>query len=97
MRTFPTSAAPSTCSTATHPSPDAPADPGVAREREDAVLRTVARLDGKPFPTTRHLARGWLTGDGTRLTAEGLARSDLVGPWLVSAPVRLAMASYAPR
>jgi hypothetical protein len=37
-------------------------DGGVTREMEDAVLRTIARLDGKPFPTTRHLARGWLTG-----------------------------------
>ncbi|QXG76628.1 hypothetical protein KUM42_03470 [Modestobacter sp. L9-4] len=37
-------------------------DGGVTREMEDAVLRTVARLDGKPFPTTRHLARGWVNG-----------------------------------
>jgi hypothetical protein len=29
---------------------------------EDAVLTTIARLDGKPFPTTRGLAQGWLTG-----------------------------------
>jgi hypothetical protein len=37
-------------------------DGGVTREMEDAVLRTVARLDGKPFPTTRHLAHGWVNG-----------------------------------
>jgi hypothetical protein len=37
-------------------------DGGVTREMEDAVLRTVARLDGKPFPTTKGLARGWLNG-----------------------------------
>jgi hypothetical protein len=37
-------------------------DGGVTREMEDAVLRTIARFDGKPFPTTRHLARGWVNG-----------------------------------
>ena len=37
-------------------------DGGVTREMEDGVLRTIARLDGKPFPTTRHLARGWVNG-----------------------------------
>jgi hypothetical protein len=37
-------------------------DGGVTREMENAVLRTIARIDGKPFPTTRHLARGWLNG-----------------------------------
>lgn len=37
-------------------------DGGVTREMEDAVLRTIARLDGKPFPTTRHLAHGWVNG-----------------------------------
>jgi len=34
----------------------------VTKEMEDAVLTTIARLDGKPFPTTRGLAQGWLTG-----------------------------------
>ena len=34
----------------------------VTKEMEDAVLKTIARLDGKPFPTTRGLAQGWLTG-----------------------------------
>jgi hypothetical protein len=37
-------------------------DGGVTPAMEDAVLRTVARLDGKPFPTTRGLARGWISG-----------------------------------
>ena len=37
-------------------------DGGVTREMEDAVLTTIARLDGKPFPTTRHLIRGWANG-----------------------------------
>jgi len=34
----------------------------VTKEMEDAVLKTIARLDGKPFPTARGLAQGWLTG-----------------------------------
>jgi hypothetical protein len=29
---------------------------------EDAVLKTVARLDGTPFPSTAALAVGWLRG-----------------------------------
>ena len=43
-------------------------DGGVTREMEDAVLRTIARLDGKPFPATRHLARGWVNGRLKRRT-----------------------------
>src|SRR5215467_1724180 len=34
----------------------------VSREMEDAVLRTVARLDGTPFPATSALAVRWLRG-----------------------------------
>ena len=34
----------------------------VPEQMEDEVLRTIARLDGKPFPTTRGLVQGWLTG-----------------------------------
>jgi hypothetical protein len=34
----------------------------VTREMEDAVLRTIARLDGTPFPSTTRLAARWLTG-----------------------------------
>ena len=37
-------------------------DGGVTREMEDAVLRTIARLDGTPFPTTAKLAGRWLAG-----------------------------------
>jgi hypothetical protein len=29
---------------------------------EDAMLRTIARLDGTPFPSTARLASGWLRG-----------------------------------
>jgi hypothetical protein len=34
----------------------------VTREMEDAALRTVARLDGTPFPSTARLAGRWLRG-----------------------------------
>ena len=37
-------------------------DPAAAGEMEDAVLRTIARLDGTPFPSTARLASGWLLG-----------------------------------
>ena len=32
------------------------------REMEDAVLRTIARLDGTPFPSSTRLASRWLRG-----------------------------------
>ena len=37
-------------------------DPSVTGEMEDALLRTIARLDGTPFPSTARLASGWLLG-----------------------------------
>jgi len=37
-------------------------DHPVDREMEDAVLRTIARLDGTPFPSTTQLASRWLRG-----------------------------------
>jgi hypothetical protein len=37
-------------------------DPAATREMEDAVLRTIARLDGTPFPSTTRLASRWLLG-----------------------------------
>ena len=37
-------------------------DPPITREMEDAVLCTVARLDGTPFPSTARLASRWLSG-----------------------------------
>ncbi|PWU58130.1 hypothetical protein DLJ47_00315 [Micromonospora sp. S4605] len=48
---------------------DPPADAGM----EDAVLRTVARLDGTPFPSTAQLAWRWLRGrvPAVRLPAPG--------------------------
>ena len=35
-------------------------EPEVGREAEDAVLRTVARMDGTPFPSTFGLASRWI-------------------------------------
>jgi hypothetical protein len=37
-------------------------DQPVTRAMEDAVLRTVARLDGTPFPSSARLASRWLRG-----------------------------------
>lgn len=37
-------------------------DPPATREMEDAVLRTIARLDGTPFPSTARLAARWARG-----------------------------------
>ena len=37
-------------------------DTTVTREMEDAVLRTVARLDGTPFPSTVKLMGRWASG-----------------------------------
>jgi hypothetical protein len=37
-------------------------DHPVTREMEDSVLRTVARLDGTPFPSTARLASRWARG-----------------------------------
>ena len=34
----------------------------VDREMEDALLRTIARLDGTPFPSTTRMAVRWLAG-----------------------------------
>ena len=37
-------------------------DPPVGGEMQEAVLRTIARLDGTPFPSTARLASRWLAG-----------------------------------
>ncbi|RVW03944.1 hypothetical protein [Rhodococcus xishaensis] len=34
----------------------------VTREQEDALMRTIARLDGTPFPSTARLASRWVGG-----------------------------------
>jgi hypothetical protein len=42
-------------------------DPAVTGAMEDAVLRTIARLDGTPFPSTTRLASRWLLGRTTAI------------------------------
>jgi hypothetical protein len=37
-------------------------DPPAGGEMEEAVLRTIAQLDGTPFPSTARLASRWLAG-----------------------------------
>ena len=62
-------------------------DPVATAEMEDAVLRTIARLDGTPFPSTARLASRWLagrvpvprrSGDGDA-TGDGLLRAGAGG------------------
>ena len=48
-------------------------DPVVSGDMEDAVLRTIARLDGTPFPSTAQLASRWLLG---RVPAPGNRAGD---------------------
>jgi hypothetical protein len=37
-------------------------DHPVSREMEDAVMQTIARMDGTPFPSTARLASRWVSG-----------------------------------
>jgi len=68
---------------------DGPVDPAM----EDAVLRTIARLDGTPFPSTARLASRWLRGrlpsvsslrSGLSARSLRLPRPRLRLPWLAS-------------
>ncbi|MDQ3717438.1 MAG: hypothetical protein M3381_15740 [Actinomycetota bacterium] len=53
--------------------------PEVTREMEDAVLRTISRLDSRPFPTTRGVIRGWLAGRFShQVKAETIYCAELV-------------------
>ncbi|MFI6757583.1 hypothetical protein ACIBF5_00370 [Micromonospora sp. NPDC050417] len=47
-------------------------EPPAGRAREDAVLRTIARLDGTPFPSTARLAWRWAQGRVPSLRLPGL-------------------------
>ena len=70
----------------------------------NAVMRAVARKAERTFGDDLVGAfdlaslqdRGWLDADPgrVRLTDEGMAHSDAIGPWLVSDPVRSRMAEY---
>jgi coproporphyrinogen III oxidase-like Fe-S oxidoreductase len=84
-----------------------------AEQRRRWLLKSLLRAEGVPaadyrarfgtshvtdFPELTTLAaRGWLEPGLDRLTADGLARSDAIGPWLVSAPVRAAMDGHVLR
>jgi hypothetical protein len=46
-------------------------EPPATREMESAVLRTVARLDGTPFPSHAQLAWRWLRGRAPTLRRAG--------------------------
>ena len=52
-------------------------EPPATREMEDAVLRTVARLDGTPFPSTARLASRWLRGRVPALARRESTQADL--------------------
>ncbi|AOW92456.1 hypothetical protein BFN03_06340 [Rhodococcus sp. WMMA185] len=54
----------------------------VTRQQEDALMRTIARLDGTPFPSTAKLASRWFGGRLPRVgrrpaRAEGLGSAGL--------------------
>jgi hypothetical protein len=51
----------------------------LGREMEDAALRTVARLDGTPFPSTARLAGRWLRGRAPAPRRSGREGSDAPG------------------
>jgi hypothetical protein len=44
-------------------------DATITREQEDALLRTIARLDGTPFPSMARLSSGWVRGRARRRQA----------------------------
>jgi hypothetical protein len=46
-------------------------EPPASSAAEDAVLRTIARLDGTPFPSTAQLGWRWLNGRVPRLRGPG--------------------------
>ncbi|WP_174567174.1 hypothetical protein [Nocardia yamanashiensis] len=57
-------------------------DRPVTRDMEDAALRTVARLDGMPFPSTSALAGRWLRG---RVPLPKRPKTDAADPNLENA------------
>jgi len=51
--------------------------PEVDREAEDAVLRTIARMDGTPFPSSAGLITRWVTHRGRRSRPERAENTSL--------------------
>ena len=64
----------------------------LTREQEDALLRTIARLDGTPFPSTTRLASRWLRG---RVPRRRRARDGAAGGAAEPAPPQLETAFCA--
>ena len=52
-------------------------EPPGTLEMENAVLRTIARLDGTPFPSTARLASRWLRGRVPDVVRRAPAQADL--------------------
>jgi hypothetical protein len=52
----------------------------ISREQEDALIETIDRYSGKPFPTTPGLVRSWATGRVRKreVTAETMYCAELV-------------------
>ncbi|GAA2370916.1 STM4012 family radical SAM protein [Dactylosporangium salmoneum] len=82
-----------------------------AEQRRRWLLKSLLRAEGldagryaarfgtgvdEDFPALARLRDAGYV-DGHRLTAEGLAHSDAIGPWLISAGVRAAMAGHVTR
>ena len=51
--------------------------PEVTREAEDAVLRTIARMDGTPFPSSAGLITRWVTHRGRRTRPDRTQNTSL--------------------
>jgi hypothetical protein len=67
-------------------------DRPVTATMDDALLRTIARLDGTPFPSTARLAAGWVRGrlparrQGWRVLRRGRTEDSLPETTLQEAP-----------
>jgi hypothetical protein len=59
-------------------------EPEVTRSAEDAVLRTIARMDGTPFPSSAGLISRWVTNRGRRVRAGSNGSGALPGDPSVS-------------
>ena len=71
-------------------------DPAAYRARSAPSRGRTSARSSSAWPS----GAGWTRRrrrDGRWLTAEGLAHSDAIGPWLVSGRVRELMAGYVPR
>jgi hypothetical protein len=60
-------------------------EPPASPEMDEGLLRTIARLDGTPFPSTARMAAGWLRGriptrghDGGQATLESAYCAEVV-------------------